>query len=461
MQPNPIVAEPSRFRAVLKLLALGVLVLLLMIPVAQLVDLVRERKARQLEVREELAQLWGGPQSLGAVVLAVPTLAPGAAGLAASGVLPGGRVPPAPPAGWAYFLPGTVRWSGTVEPQRRHRGLFEVTLYEARLSASGWFARPDPAALGIAPDQVDWAHAQVLLAVRDPRGLQQRVVLRWAGRERPFAPGLTATDAFGSNLQAALASGDLDGDRLPFSLDLVLRGSEELHLLPLGDDTTAELSSPWPHPSFVGSPLPRERQVAGKGFTASWSVPYFGRGFPQRWRSDQIDPARLCQQLADSAFGVNLVQPADPYQQTERAVKYAVLFILLTFTTVFVLELLSPVRLHPMQYLLVGAALCLFYLLLLALAEHVGLGWAYAAATAATVLLVTLYVRALLAGWGRALSLGGVLAVLYGWLYTLLRAEDYALLLGALGLFGTLAGVMFVTRRLDWATLRFRQPALG
>ncbi len=155
------------------------------------------------------------------------------------------------------------------------------------------------------------------------------------------------------------------------------------------------------------------------------------------------------------------MQPADPYQQTERAVKYAVLFILLTFTTVFVLELLSPVRLHPMQYLLVGAALCLFYLLLLALAEHLGMGRAYTVAAAATVGLITLYTRAVLAGWRRAVAVGGVLAILYGWLYTVLRAEDYALLLGALGLFATLAVVMFLTRRLDWTTLRFRQPAVG
>ncbi|HXT20739.1 MAG TPA: cell envelope integrity protein CreD, partial [Thermoanaerobaculia bacterium] len=257
-------------------------------------------------------------------------------------------------------------------------------------------------------------------------------------------------------------AGDLEGNRIPFSLTLAVRGSEALHLLPLGDETTAELSSSWPHPSFAGAPLPRTRTAdSTHGFTASWSVPYFGRMYPQRWRGDQIDAAMLGAQLEDSKFGVTLLRPADPYQQTERAVKYAVLFILLTFTTVFVLELLSPVRLHPMQYLLVGAALCLFYLLLLALAEHLGMGRAYAVATAATVSLVTLYTRAVLAGWARAVAVGAVLAGLYGWLYTVLRAEDYALLLGALGLFATLAVVMFLTRRLDWATLRFRQPAVG
>jgi len=456
VQPPP--SEPGRFRAVLKLFALGVLVLLLLIPVSQLLGLVRERSSRRNEVRDELARVWGGEQTLGAVVLAVPYSIPAGAGVVATETWQSGtRVVTVPSVGWTYFLPGAVDWRGDLAPETKHRGIFEVTQYEARLTAGGWFARPDPTSLGVKPEQVDWSHAQVLLPVADPRGLQERPVLRWAGRERPFAPGLTALDSFGNNLQAALGPGDLDGDRIPFSLELVVRGSTALHLLPLGDETTAELQSPWPHPSFVGAPLPHH-ETKRSGFDARWSTPYFGRGFPQRWRSDQFEAPRLSALLGESSFGVALVQPADPYQQTERAVKYAVLFILLTFTTVFVLELLSPVRLHPMQYLLVGAALCIFYLLLLALAEHVGMGRAYTAAAAATAGLVTLYTRAVLAGWGRALAVGAVLAVLYGWLYTVLRAEDYALLLGALGLFATLAAVMFLTRRLDWSTLRFRQP---
>ena len=187
-------------------------------------------------------------------------------------------------------------------------------------------------------------------------------------------------------------------------------------------------------------------------------MPYFGRGYPQRWREGDTDRGVLAGRLNASSFGVELVRQADPYQQTERAVKYAVLFILLTFTTVFVLELLSPVRLHPMSYLLVGAALCLFYVLLLALGEHLGVERAYAVATAATVLLVTLYARAVLHSRARSAAVAAVLAVLYGWLYVVLSAEQYALLLGAAGLFAALAAVMFLTRRLDWSTLRF-QPA--
>jgi inner membrane protein len=170
---------------------------------------------------------------------------------------------------------------------------------------------------------------------------------------------------------------------------------------------------------------------------------------------------RIRTEAEESAFGVTLVRPADEYQQTERSVKYAILFIVLTFTTLFLLELLSSVRLHPMHYLLVGFALCLFYLVLLALAEHVGFLPAYLAASAAIVVLVTSYVASVLGSWRRTVPLAGTLAVLYGYLYGLLRAEDYSLLMGAAGLFVILALVMYLTRKLDWWTLSFRFPTSG
>jgi len=306
VQPPP--SEPGRFRAFLKLLALGVLVLLLLIPVNQLLGLVRERSSRRNEVRDGLARTWGGEQTLGALVLAVPYSIPaGAAVTASESWQSGTRVVTVPSTGWTYFLPGGVQWRGSLDPKTKSRGIFEVTQYEARLTAGGWFARPDPAALSVKPEQVDWSHARVLLPVADPRGLQERPVLRWAGRERPFAPGLTAIDCFGNNLQAALAPGDLDGDRIPFSLELVVRGSTALHLLPLGDETTAELQSPWPHPSFVGAPSPNS-VVKSSGFTARWSTPYFGRGFPQRWRSDEFEAPRLSALLGRGASNSSLLQ---------------------------------------------------------------------------------------------------------------------------------------------------------
>jgi inner membrane protein len=445
MQDDTGLNAGSALRSLLKLVVLGGLGLVLLIPVAQLLGLVRERRERQEEVRRELAALWGGEQTVGAVVVAVPLKSSGAA------------------REWLCFLPAEVRWQGTLQPESRRRGIFEVTLYEAKLTATGWFRRPDPSLLGVAAERVDWDAAVAVLAVSDPRGLSGRPVLRWQGRERTVLPGVGPVAGARGGVQAPLGAGALAAEQIPFGVDLVLRGSEQLRVLPLGELTHAELAARWADPGFVGAPLPTSRQVGADGFRAIWDVPYYGRGFAQQWRSGEVQPERFWEDpTTGGAFGVSLVRPANPYQQTERAVKYAVLFIALTFTTVFLLELLSPVRLHPIHYLLVGFALCLFYLLLLALAEHLGLGAAYAIAAGAVVALVTLYARSVLAGRGRAAVLGAALASLYGWLYTLLRAEDYSLLLGACGLFAVLAAVMFLTRRLDWATLRYRPaPGLG
>jgi inner membrane protein len=430
-------------RSLLKLVMLGVLALVLLIPVTQLLGLVRERRERQEEVRREVTASWGGEQTVGALVLAAPLQEAAAT------------------REWVYFLPAEVRWEGELRPQSRSLGLFTTTLYESRLLARGWFRRPDPSELGVGADRVDWDGAVAVLVVGDPRGLAGRPELRWGGRELTLRPGVGPLAGACGGVQAVLGPGGVHGERMPFEVAITLRGSEELRVLPLGELTQARLVSSWPSPGFVGASLP-DREVRPDGFTADWDVPYYGRGFAQQWRSGEAQPASLWHDSARAgAFGVSLVRPANPYQQTERAVKYAVLFIALTFITVFLLELLSPVRLHPVHYLLVGFALCLFYLLLLALSEHVGLGPAYALASGAVVAQVTLYARAVLAGSGRAAVLGAALAALYGWLYTLLRAEDFALLLGACGLFAALAAVMFLTRRLDWGTLRFRASTTG
>lgn len=429
----------------LKLVTLGVLTLLLLIPVASLLGLVRERQSRESEVHREIAGVWGEQQILGAAILTLPLRKP-----VGDGFITWER----------HYLPEHAEWSGSLETEVRKRGIFEVPVYQARLTAQGRFAAPDLAAHGVDPDGVDWPHATLTLGVRDLSGLQERVTVRWGGKRLHMAPGSEAPSLVPSGLKVTLGEGArelvLSGD--PFRIDLAVRGTERLGFLPLGEVTTARLTADWADPGFDGASLPQEREISRESFTASWNVPYFVRSYPQEWSSNLSDEKalRLQDDARSSAFGVTLVRPADEYQQTERSVKYAILFIVLTFTTLFLLELLSPVRLHPMHYLLVGFALCLFYLVLLALAEHIGFLPAYLAASAAIVALVTSYVASVLSSWRRTVPLAGTLAVLYGYLYGLLRAEDYSLLMGAAGLFVILALVMYLTRKLDWWTLSFR-----
>lgn len=450
-----------------KLAVLALLVLVLLIPVSRVTSLVRERMERQDEVAREIAGTWGGEQSLLGPVLTVPytvteewVTVERTAGDRRVRVDGAGetveRTQSTTTSHLLYALPTEVSWRVRVEPEIRYRGLFEVVVYEARLTASGVFVRPPLGEAG--NDRPAWDLAKLVVGLPDVRGLQQRAQLTWGDREIDFLPGTGTADAVGGGIHAPLPDwGDAPaGARVPFSFDLVLRGSGDLRFLPAGEETRVEMASPWPSPGFTGAFLPAERDIGPDGFTAAWRVPYFGRDYGQLWTDAQVDAARL----AGSTFGVSLVLPADAYQQTERSVKYAVLFILLTFGTFFLLELLSPDRLHPMQYLLVGFALCVFYVLLLALGEHLGFALAYAVAAAATVGLIAAYSRSLFGG-RRWTAVAAALAVLYGYLFVLLRLEDYSLLLGALGLFAALALAMRLTRRLDWYSLTFRDPQRG
>ena len=229
--------------------------------------------------------------------------------------------------------------------------------------------------------------------------------------------------------------------------------------MPGAQETIVTLTSPWPHPSFMGAPLPDSRTVSAAGFDASWRVPDFGRPYAARWLSADMNREQLPIQAETSAFGVGLLQPVDIYQQAERAVKYAVLFIVLTFLVFFLWEIFHTALLHPMQYAFVGFALCVFYLLLVSLSEHTGFDLAYWTSAAVTTLLVSGYARAILRGRWQGASVAMALSALYGFLYLLLRLEDYALLAGSVGLFLVLALVMYVTRRMDWYALRLGDRA--
>jgi len=246
------------------------------------------------------------------------------------------------------------------------------------------------------------------------------------------------------------------GQAYAFAFNLGLSGSQRLQFIPTGKQTTVVLRSKWPSPSFSGAFLPQARRVDKEGFEARWQVSWFGRGYPQQWTTPPESEKRTAMKavLEGSAFGVDLFLPVDAYQKTERSTKYGVLFLLLTFLTFFLYEVFSGLSLHPMQYLLVGSALCLFYLLLLSISEHAPFGISYLVASAATVLLIGGYSAAVLRGRLRALLMTLVLGVLYVYLYVLLQLEDYALLLGAAGLFVILALVMYLTRRIDWGGVR-------
>jgi inner membrane protein len=301
-----------------------------------------------------------------------------------------------------------------------------------------------------------WQNATISVGVSDPRGLTRKVALQFAGRETPFSGGAADVGVFQTGIQAKIAQPESLQQiaELPFAFTLELNGTRDIRFLPAADETTVDLTAGWPHPSFVGSPLPEQRRNDDSGFSARWHAPDFARPYAARWTSGEMNREQLQAQAHASAFGVSLIQPVDIYHQAERAVKYAALFIVLTFLVFFLWEVLHTALLHPMHYAFVGFALFVFYLLLVSISEHAGFDKAYLVSAVVTTLVIGGYARAVLQGRRQGASVVAALSSLYGFLYLLLRLEDYALLAGSIGLFIVLAGVMYLTRRMDWYSLR-------
>lgn len=269
-----------------------------------------------------------------------------------------------------------------------------------------------------------------------------------------FRPGTGAFTDGGTGIHATVGVVEAK-DRFKFSFPLSLNGSVGVYLTPFGQNTLVELESDFGHPSFQGNWLPTERSVSDAAFQAKWSIPFLGRNYPQAWRGE----VAMREAIEGSRFGVELVNPVDHYRMAERSVKYAGLFILLTFATVWLIEVLAGVRVHPIQYLMLGGALCLFYLLELSLSEHLGFPSAYAIASVSVIGMIGAYSVVVLRSMGRALVVGAGVALLFSYLYILLMNEDYALLIGSVGLFVILAAIMYATRRVDWYAVGTRSPA--
>ena len=314
----------------------------------------------------------------------------------------------------------------------------------------GRVVRPDFAGMGVSSEDVLWGEAFVSLGIPDMRGVREGITLSWDGVARTFQPGVRPGSLVSSGVNVALDTSSLDTATTshPFAIRLDVNGSGRLAFAPIGRVTTVDVRSPWTNPSFDGAFLPSSRDVAAGGFSARWKVLDLNRNFPQIITSDELD-------LDQYAFGVSLLVPVDNYHQTTRSVKYAALFIGLTFLAFFLIEVMGGMRVHAIQYLLVGCALVIFYLLLLSLSEYVAFGMAYLVAAGATVVLVVLYVASVLHRARYAAAIAAVLVALYGYLFVLLQLQDYSLLLGSVGLFAILAAVMYLTRRLDWYGLDF------
>ena len=415
-------------RILLKLILIGLLSVLLLIPQQLILHMVSERNATSREAEEEVEQMWSASQRvIGPVV----------------------RIPGKKNFKQVYLLPEELRVKGDVRTENRHRGNFDVTVYTADLTLDGSLQMPN---LSDYVDSIyDLSKAEVLLSLSDFRGLSENVVLRLNGKDYPMRSD--KDEELGSVLCCRIPVEELqDSASASYSVRLPLKGSESLMFLPVGNSTSVELTSNCATPSFQGNFLPDERTVADSGFTATWKVLALNRDFGQsvtRW-CEYGNEVSHSVSMHDNEFGVMMKVPVLQYQQTTRTVKYAYLFIFLTFATVFFVEYRRQTPIHPVQYLLIGTALLVFYALLLSFCEHIPFFWSYVIAMLMTVTLITGYLAGILKIRKTALMVGVLLLALYIFLYILLQMETYALLFGSLGIFVILAVLMYASQKVKW-----------
>lgn len=437
-----------------KLLAIGGLMLALLLPLALLDGLVDERQQRAAEVLADIAQASANEQRVTAPLLRLEierTLTR----MERAGDDP--RVPLLPvtrtEVETVLVAAEDVAVDAALRTETRQRGLFEARLYQQTAEISARFRVP---ALREWPGQQSARirDARWVLGLGDNRGITALTV-QANGRPLLPEPG-TGVAWLPEGVQAALPGEWAPGATLDTKATLALTGTTALSWLPVAERFRWTLSGDWPHPRFAGFALPTGREVRADGFSAEWQMSALASQAPQRLAA--CGPEPHCGALEGTAVRMELLDPVDRYLMTDRAIKYALLFLGLVFGAVFLLEVLRGAAVHPLHYGLVGLALALFFLLLLALAEHVGFARAYVIAATACVALIGFYLSGVLGGWKRGLGLAGLLAALYGALYGLLRSEDHALLLGAVLLFGVLAATMALTRRLDWSRVGAPPP---
>jgi inner membrane protein len=406
-----------RHRTLLKLGAIVVLACALLIPLALLMPVVEERAMLRDGAVGEIERDWGRAQTIVGPVLVIPL-----------------------DKGVAYAFPDELKTTTVLAPEERSRGIYTAIVYTANVEIAGTFRKPTPAEIGVPGEQIKWDQAYVAISISDLRGTGTQVMLQWGSAKRAMLPGAQLA-RWSSGLHVPVA---VDAESIAFAVAIPMRGSEGVRFAPLGMHNEVSVRSTWQNPSFTGAFLPATRAVTDDGFTAAWNVSYYGRDF------GQVGQGELPGAIVDSLFGVDLLPGIDSYRSVDRAVRYGVLFIVLAFMSFFLFEVVAKVRIHPFQYAMVGLALGVFFLILLALSELVPFVVAYSSAAVATVGLVVTYMVPVLQTGRRTSIAAALLGASFAVLYVVLQADDYALLAGSLVVFTALAVTMRLTRKLDW-----------
>lgn len=425
----------DRYASLLKMIAIGILILLFMIPTAMIKDLIREREQNQEKVIIEIGETWGNSQYISGPIISVPYMA---------------RVEDENRRikmvkNYLHILPDSLVADANLKSKPLKRSIYQVGVYNGDINLKGRFTI-NPAELDQTnPADLLWNEAIVWMEITDLKGIKNELSIELGDKNYSFSPGLKTKSLASSGVTANYPLNQpSQAISFPFMIKMKLNGSQTLRFYPVGKTTRVAIASDWPDPSFQGAFSPENRKVSnGKGFTADWLITHLNRNFSQVFKESE-------QLYQNYDFGVDLHQPVDQYQKSMRSVKYATMFITLTFLVFFFTEIINKKSIHPIQYILIGLALVVFFTLLISLAEHIGFNLSYLIGATAVVSLITFYTHAVLKSVKLTAIMASVLVVLYGFIFTIIQLEDFALLFGSIGLFIFVAAMMIASRKIDW-----------
>lgn len=430
-----------------KIMMVGLLTLVLLIPLQLVKSLIWERSERQKEVVANINEKWGGSVYFYGPILKVPYTVYEEIKLTDSKTKEV-TIKRTPSTEYAYFFPDQLNAKVNVKTEEKKYANYGSVVYASDMAFKGSYSLPDFSSRNIPAENIQWSKAAVIIQTNNIKGIKGGVVLNLNGQKHSFEPAAQGNgyDTIASletkpfDLHQALASGSK-----PFTLNVSYNGSQQLKIVPIGKLTEASMASNWPSPSFNGNFLPEKKKITADGFTSQWSVSYLNRPFTQHH-------FKVLPDLSQYSFNVDFPIPVDEYQQNERASKYGFLVIGLTFLIFFLIQSVSKINIHIFQYTMIGLALIMFYTLLIAITEHSSFRLAYIIAGSSVVIMITWYSYSILKNVKFPMLIAGSLSALYAFIYVIIQLEDYALLAGSIGLFLILGAVMHFSRKVDWST---------
>ena len=426
-----------------KLAFIGLLIVVLLIPSSMVDNLISERSDRQQEVIKDISYNFSGNQQIKGPVLVIPYKAQ------EKDFNQAGKEETKEVIENLYILPDDLNIKARLNTEIMHRGIYDAIVYKTTVKVSGNFSKAGLNALGLTPDQLMLDKAKITFSISDLKGLKTNPIVKVGTQMLTASPTFNNEALFTDGLQVAVNLTGISDQTLPFDYSLDLTGSDELSFLQLGKTTDVEVNGNWNSPSFDGRALPDTRKINDTSFNAHWRMLYYNRPFPQQWAGDDTLLNNHAKQT-EATFGVKLRLPVDEYQKTTRTSKYAILIILLTFISLFLTELIRKQRVHSFNYILIGAAMIVYYILLLSFSEQIGFACAYLVASVATVGLITTFIASLLKNKIAAAVFACILSVFYVFIYVIIQLEDFALMIGSIALFIIIAVLMYFSRKINW-----------